>query len=311
MISELNGQENYFTRICAGGLLNTRKLELAHMLLQDINMFHMHPSKMPNSNSDNTRLISSAISNMALNDRKIVKKSKQLPAAELPCKLSASSSSLVKSSSNTTLAVSVAHSPQLSVKLNTSKTEANLNRPNTGSSSHHYYHSQYQNDATQNETRDEIESSINDLASFMLYASRKPLQVYQPIKDHTSLNNNTILSGSESAKMKHNVSYIELDDNLKLDHHILQALQNGFTFTCVLNEQDIAQSNFLLNIRLESDNSTLVWSRPAWDITNSWSNTAVPSVNTATNTTGLGKNNSLNQHWHCISRKKKKFPVII
>jgi hypothetical protein len=73
--------------------------------------------------------------------------------------------------------------------------------------------------------------------------------------------------------MKHNVSYIELDDNHKLDYHILQALQNGFTFTCVLNEQDVVQSNFLLNIRLESDNATLVWSRPAWDISESWMTT--------------------------------------
>ena len=70
MLSELNGQENYFTRICVSGLLNTRKLELAHMLLQDINMFHQHPGRMPDANLDKDRLISSALANMELNDRR-------------------------------------------------------------------------------------------------------------------------------------------------------------------------------------------------------------------------------------------------
>ena len=72
MVSELNGQENYFTRICVGGLLNTRKIELAHMLLQDINIFHAHPSKMADSSFENSsRFVSAAISNMTSNDRKL------------------------------------------------------------------------------------------------------------------------------------------------------------------------------------------------------------------------------------------------
>ena len=92
------------------------------------------------------------------------------------------------------------------------------------------------------------------------------------------LNSLTPITASAESKAKHNVSYIELDDNLKLDHHVLQALQHGFTFACVLNEQEIAQSTFLLNIRLETDNATLVWSKPAWDITDAWSNASAPSA---------------------------------
>jgi hypothetical protein len=45
MFADVNGQENYFTRICVSGLLNTRKIELCHMLLKDINLFHTHPTK--------------------------------------------------------------------------------------------------------------------------------------------------------------------------------------------------------------------------------------------------------------------------
>ncbi len=58
MVSKVNGEENYFTRICVAGMLNTRKLDLAHMLLQDISMFHLHPLKMPDSNMDANRFIS-------------------------------------------------------------------------------------------------------------------------------------------------------------------------------------------------------------------------------------------------------------
>ena len=71
MVSRLNGEENYFTRICVGGLLNTRKLELAHMLLQDINLFHMHPSRMPDPSSvDSARFMAAAIANLTAGDRR-------------------------------------------------------------------------------------------------------------------------------------------------------------------------------------------------------------------------------------------------
>ncbi len=46
MVSDLNGQETFFTRISVGGLLNARKVDLTHMLLKDINMFHTHPNKI-------------------------------------------------------------------------------------------------------------------------------------------------------------------------------------------------------------------------------------------------------------------------
>ena len=70
MAAKLNGEENYFTRICVGGMLNTRKLELSHMLLQDISMFHLHPATMPDNNMDSNRFIAAAVSNLAANDRK-------------------------------------------------------------------------------------------------------------------------------------------------------------------------------------------------------------------------------------------------
>jgi len=76
-------------------------------------------------------------------------------------------------------------------------------------------------------------------------------------------------------KAQHNVSFVQLQDNPQLDVQVLQTLQNGFTFVCALNEMDIMQSSCLLNIRLEANNSTLVWSKPAWDISNAWISPAI------------------------------------
>jgi len=66
-----------------------------------------------------------------------------------------------------------------------------------------------------------------------------------------------------------------MHQNPQLDNHVLQAIQNGFTFVTVLNEQEPVTSTCLLNIRLEPNNSTLIWSKPAWDITNTWINQPV------------------------------------
>lgn len=70
-----------------------------------------------------------------------------------------------------------------------------------------------------------------------------------------------------------------INDNHAIDYHLLQSLHNGYTFVCILNESDIYQSNYLLNIRLEADNSTLFWSRPAWDIANTWTQALSTAVN--------------------------------
>lgn len=56
------------------------------------------------------------------------------------------------------------------------------------------------------------------------------------------------------------------------------------------------QSNYLLNLRLEADNCTLLWSKPAWDIVNTWNTTNIinsNSPNTATNSNNLSANNGL------------------
>lgn len=150
MLSELNGQENYFTRICISGLMNTRKLELAHMLLQDINMFHQHPIRMPDANLDKDRLISSAIANMELNDRR--SKMKQ------PLLLSNTSMSSINKAAQQQHDSSSATTPT-APSMNKSRGVFAI-------------------------IDEEIELSLNDLTSFTLYASKKPSLVYQPIREH-------------------------------------------------------------------------------------------------------------------------------
>lgn len=123
--------------------------------------------------------------------------------------------------------------------------------------------------------------SLNDLASFISYSSRQPTQSYLPIRDEFA-NNTFLISSAETPKYHHNISYVNIEKNETLDVHVLQTLQNGFTFACILNENEPMQTHCLLNIRLESNKSTLIWSKPAWDITNAWIS---PPINTASNVT--------------------------
>lgn len=188
MLSELNGQENYFTRICVSGLLNTRKLELAHMLLQDINMFHQHPIRMPDANLDKDRLISSAVANMELNDRR--SKIKQ------PLLLSNTSMSSINK-------IAVGHEiiqgPIVLGPTTTTTTTSTTLKSNRA-------------------IDEDVELSLNDLTSFSLYASKKPSLVYQPIREHLPTSStpqvNQINQGMSSFfKVYHLFANIEVTNN--------------------------------------------------------------------------------------------------
>jgi hypothetical protein len=308
MLSELNGEENYFTRICVAGLLNTRKIELVQMLLQDINIFHVHPERMPNSHLDNKKMISSSITNMELNDKHFkiqqnFKESLQNSSSnDNNNKLNQSTSQATNSNNNSPSSLN----SNLTTNSNYSKSSSNLltksipppspcatspiasptaTTASAGSqpmqlckakrSKTEISNSQKITKINDN-TAEAIATSLSDVASFQLYASCMPSKTYQPIREQLpfapSLNHSTQSNNNNSnnPRQQHNVSYLKLEDNTTLDYHLLEQLQNGFTFACVLNEWDMQQSSFLLNVRLESDNNTLIWSRPAWDINNTW-----------------------------------------
>ncbi len=281
MVSELNGQENYFTRICVGGLLNTRKIELAHMLLQDINIFHAHPSKMADSSFENSsRFVSAAISNMTSNDRKLKAKEIMKKLDKISSQNSSLNNTTNSSKANSTLNLNEQYKSNIngltSLNKALSKTALLSATTSAASSNTKLNNSLAELDNNGNSliskpitNLDDIETALNDMSSFILYATRKPLKIYQPIRDqYVSLNKNPSNNHTflEEERIKHKISYIDLDDNPNVDYHLLQMLQNGFTFVCVSNELEIMQSNLLLNLRLEIDNSTLIWSRPAWDI---------------------------------------------
>ena len=261
MLSKLNGEENYFTRICVGGLLNTRKLELAHMLLQDINMFHLHPIQMPNASSDLTRCISAAVSQLTSSERKSRTHS-SLTIDPFKTSIQNVSSLLTPlGNNNSTNVTSSMNSNTSNNKIANIKNTVSLGKINTSS-----IQQQSEELATNSNSYEEDVAGLNDLASFITYASCKPNQTFMPIREDNPLLSNV----QDPGRIRHNVSYMKLDDNPKLNHSSLQSLQNGFTFVCFLNESEPLQSNHLLNIRLESDNSTLIWSKPAWDIKNVW-----------------------------------------
>lgn len=260
-VSELNGNENYFTRIGVGGLLNTHKLKLTHMLLQDINMFHLHPKKMPDSEMENKNQIDSVFGNMKLNDRKFNR-------LKVKCKSISSLTSIASEKF-----INKRHKSEI-LELNN----------------------------FQNENEQELEANIMDFQSFILYASRKPMISYKPIRDvqNLSINNGYL---QYDTKYRHSVSFASLDDNFKLDFQILQMLHNGFTFSCIFNEWDLNQSIHLLNIRLESDNSTLIWSKPAWDIIGA--NPTFESAENQVNNNVNRSNNNFNNDKKL--RKKSQF----
>ena len=106
---------------------------------------------------------------------------------------------------------------------------------------------------------------------------------YEPIRDELS----------SSIDNRHNVSYIPLDD-INLNYHLLQCLQNGLTAIVCLNETDVLQSNYLLNLKLEADNCTLIWSKPAWDLVNLLNtNNINTNSNTLNNSNQSGSNTLL------------------
>jgi hypothetical protein len=330
MLSELNGQENYFTRISTAGLLNVRKIELTQMLLQDINIFHTHPTRMPDANLDTSRLVASAITSMELNEKRtrlsinlkdpfssciaINKSMTSLATATTPtlttnlmspCGHGGSSSALSRSSNNLTLIKANSgggSSSPLVSSLRTSRNElsssSQLLSPKATTSLTANPTSQASVIPTstaaaapalvvQTATVDEMVTGLNDISSFQLYAANRPTGCYRPIREQlpfaptlsSAASCTTAMScGGGEPRLKHNVSYLKLDGNNALDYNTLQQLHNGFTFVCVLNEWDMHQSNYLLNIRLERDNSTLIWSRPAWDINNTWINSGITNA---------------------------------
>jgi hypothetical protein len=186
MVSELNGQENYFTRICVAGLLNTRKLELTQMLLQDINIFHVHPAKMADSSHENNmRFVSAAISNMTSNERKI--KTKEI-MKKLDNKLPIGPSSLIGNNRANSI-------QNLASEKSTSTKKITIPDPivhsQTPTKSNQSLSDFQDNNFTKSnvltpDNLDDIETALNDMASFILYASRKPLKVYQPIRQQFS-----------------------------------------------------------------------------------------------------------------------------
>ena len=240
MFGDSNGHENYFTRICVSGLLNTRKIELCHMLLKDINMFHTHPTKLESN-------LKSAFTNSKVSNVNLVSNIQAIDESQDDISLTLTDTKSPESSSTNTwnydkkslqLAQDIPEKAPIIQSIIKKQTKAQS-------------------------------VDVND--SFFISSNSN----YEPIRDELS----------STVDNRHNISYIPLDD-ASLNYHQLQCLQNGFTAVVCLNETDVLQSNYLLNIKLEADNCTLVWSKPAWDLVNHWNtNNINPNTSTLNNPT--------------------------
>jgi hypothetical protein len=249
---------SYFTQICVSGLINDRKLELTHMLLKDINIFYMHPIEMPNMNENDqdSLLINEETKNLP----------KKVPnEAEIPFSPS------IKNNN---------HQKQKQILL----PDIRLRRCSKSTTDI----SSLLIDSKREQAKLNEKIAIVELDQFLSKRKRQLMEKaadyslgrksFHPIRNESSLSSYATVNCCTSERgINHNINYIPLemmnneDDVQQID---LQFLHNGLTFVGLLNELDVMQSNFLLNIRLESDNATLIWSKPAWNITDAWANSS-------------------------------------
>ena len=59
------------------------------------------------------------------------------------------------------------------------------------------------------------------------------------------------------------------------------------------------QSNYLLNIKLEADNCTLIWSKPSWDLVNHWE---INNINGNANNIGNSAHNLSNHNLLSVNK---------
>lgn len=274
--SDTNSLDNYLTRICTGGMINTRKIELVHMLLKDIHMFHEHACK--NRNEPKT-LSQYSISRKSSKNCKIhlFLNSKIMKISifryfnfDWWSILNFKIFTLLKKSKFLNIETFKIFKFQKNVKVNTLFFEK---IPKNNFKIHYFYQGTQKLNSTfkifgeENLLKssngikmDKKESELNSMYT-------NPSGAYMPIRTEMTSKIDT----------RHTINYLQLDDP-NLDYHNLQILENGVTFVVFLNESELVQSNCLLNIRLEADNCTLVWSKPAWDASSTSNATSLAST---------------------------------
>ncbi|CAF1176350.1 unnamed protein product, partial [Adineta ricciae] len=231
-VAEVQNQEHFLTRIGVGGLINTRKIELVHMVLKDIAMFHNRHRRLPLFK--------------CCNDLNRMKLPRQSLVPEMKEKHSAT--------------VSVPYGDTLTDQIPKPRSTRNRSFPNTSTTGDEIDPCRMTNIAINiigdNDVKNSNEETLSSANAVLPYRSlldfNEPetfyclnVSFYQPI-----------------AQSKHNHEVSLLSMHHIIDFNNLQLLRNGTTM--IFYDEDTMHS-CLVTVRLELDNCTLTWTKPSWD----------------------------------------------
>ncbi|CAF3718220.1 unnamed protein product [Adineta steineri] len=233
-VSDFQNQEHFLTRIGVGGLINTRKIELVHMVLKDIAMFHNRHRRLP--------LFKCCF------DLNRIKLPRQSIIPEMKEKHSAT--------------VCVPFGDNVLDQFPKPKCHRIRSFSNTAISDNEFDHHRMPNIAIQvigdndvtniNNNEGTTTTTNSKLSHHSTYDIDEPetyyclnVSFYQPI-----------------IQPKHNHEVSLLSMHHIIDFNNLQILRNGTTM--ILYDEDTMHS-CLITVRLELDNCTLTWTKPSWD----------------------------------------------
>ncbi|CAM4740330.1 unnamed protein product [Rotaria magnacalcarata] len=228
-VADCQNQEHFLTRIGVGGLINTRKIELVHMVLKDVAMFHNRHRRQPLLKCCND------FNRMKLPSQTIVPDMKEKHSAT----------------------VCVPSGDDLPQKVPKSKYNRHQSFPCASTTGTHYDACRTANIAIQvigdNETSNIQNESTNSVLPY-----RSTLDIDEPETFYCL--NVSFYQPITQPKHNHEVSLLSMHHII--DFNNLQMLRNGTTL--ILYDEDTMHT-CLVTVRLELDNCTLTWTKPSWD----------------------------------------------
>ncbi|UJR13521.1 hypothetical protein I4U23_000535 [Adineta vaga] len=244
-VAEVQNQEHFLTRIGVGGLINTRKIELVHMVLKDIAMFHNCHRRLPLFKCCND------LNRMKLPRQSIIPEMKEKHSAT----------------------VSVPYGDNLTdqyVLIPKPRSTRNRSFPNTAITGGEI-DSRHMANIAINVIGDNDVMNTTDETKAAAAAANSVLP-YRSILDIDEAETFYCLNVSfyqPIAQPKHNHEVSLLSMHHIIDFNSLQILRNGTTM--IFYDEDTMHS-CLVTVRLELDNCTLTWTKPSWDTHRSFEN---------------------------------------
>ncbi|CAF3485478.1 unnamed protein product [Adineta steineri] len=243
-VADFQNQEHFLTRIGVGGLINTRKIELVHMVLKDVAMFHNRQRRQPLFK--------------CCNDLNRIK----IPSSSLIPDMKEKHSATVCAGSDT-------GSPD---KIPKPKYNRHQSFPCASTTVNEYDQHCTANIAIKvigdNET-----ANVNDDDTVLNTNSVLPYRSSLDIDEPETFYCLNVSFYQPITQPKHNHEVSLLSMHHIVDFNNLQLLRNGTTL--ILYDEDTMHT-CLVTVRLELDNCTLTWTKPSWDTHRSLEN-----VNTA------------------------------